>query len=170
MYGHFQVLKLLNSFVDEDNYTVWASITNVVSKLGFLLAHTNCHDGFKAFGRNLFSTILGKVGWEPKAGEGKIQMRSQRLRLCLRNFTYQLINLQSSCFNSSDHLQAMLRSLVLNCMTKFEHEDTISEALKKFDQHITGEKQIVADLRSAVYKAVFSTGNQDTFNTMVQVS
>jgi len=109
----------------------------VVSKLGFLLAHTDCHDSFKSFGRNLFSTILGKVGWEPRPGE--------------------------------DHLQAMLRSLVLNCMTKFEHEDTISEALKKFDKHITGEKPVVADLRGAVYKAVFATCCQDTFDKMVQL-
>lgn len=68
-----------------------------------------------------------------------------------------------------DHLQAMLRSLVLNCMTKFEHTATIEEALQRFDQHVKGEKQIIADIRAAVYKAVFSTGDDKTYETMVKV-
>lgn len=56
--------------MDEDNYTVWASITNVMAKLNLLLDSTELHDSFKDFGRQLFSRVLSKVGWEAKPNEG----------------------------------------------------------------------------------------------------
>lgn len=45
--GTVEVLKLLTAFEDEKDYTVWSSISNVLSKLGLLLSHTDCEDAFR---------------------------------------------------------------------------------------------------------------------------
>jgi len=63
------VLRLLDAFKNEDNYTVWSSISSVMTKLNLLLAYTDCHDQFKKFGKRLFSGVAQKVGWEPVEGE-----------------------------------------------------------------------------------------------------
>lgn len=42
-----EVLKLLQAYEDETDYTVWSSISNILTKLGVLLSHTDCEDSFK---------------------------------------------------------------------------------------------------------------------------
>lgn len=42
-----EVLKLMTAFEDETNYTVWSSISNVLSQLGSLLSHTDCNNAFR---------------------------------------------------------------------------------------------------------------------------
>lgn len=42
-----EVLKLLEAFVDETDYTVWSSVSNILTKLGVLLSHTDCEESFK---------------------------------------------------------------------------------------------------------------------------
>jgi hypothetical protein len=66
----FQVLTLTRAFVQEDNYTVWASISSILGKLNLLTAYTEYHHSFKAFGRTIFSEIEKQVGWEPQPNEG----------------------------------------------------------------------------------------------------
>lgn len=43
-----EALKLMQAFEQEDNYTVWSSIGNCLSKLSVLLSHTDCDTSFKA--------------------------------------------------------------------------------------------------------------------------
>lgn len=43
-----EVLKLMQAFVQEDNYTVWSSIANCLGKLDILVSHTDCRESFKA--------------------------------------------------------------------------------------------------------------------------
>jgi hypothetical protein len=47
--------------------------------------------------------------------------------------------------------------------------DTINEAEKLFYQHLKEGKKIVADLKSNVYRAVLSKGNEETLETMIKV-
>ncbi|ODM99382.1 Puromycin-sensitive aminopeptidase [Orchesella cincta] len=135
--GTTNVLKLLDAFKDETNYTVWSSISNVMSKLNLLLQYTDYHDQFKAYGRKLFSSIEEKVGWEAKPDES--------------------------------HLDTMLRTLVLLRMTTFGHEKTIEEANKRLKQHVSGEKTIIADLRTVVYRGVLSVGDESTYNALLKL-
>jgi puromycin-sensitive aminopeptidase len=69
----------------------------------------------------------------------------------------------------SDHLNTMLRSLVLLRMSTFGHERTIQEAKKRLDLHISGDQVIPADLRSVVYKAVLAAGGEETFDSLIKV-
>jgi len=131
------VLKLLEAFKDEDNYTVWHSISNVMSKLNLLLQYTDYHQQFKSYGMQLFGLIEEKLGWEAKSNES--------------------------------HLNTMLRSLVLARMTSFGHEKTVEEAKKRLQLHLSGEKPIIADLRTVVYRGVLSVGDENTFNSIIKL-
>lgn len=42
-----EVLKLLEAYEDEDDYTVWSSISSVIVKLNMLLSYTDCTESFK---------------------------------------------------------------------------------------------------------------------------
>jgi len=130
-------MALARAFIDEDNYTVWASLSSILGKLNLLMPYTDFHKEFKDYGRDVFKEIEKKVGWEPKADEG--------------------------------HLQAMLRSLVLNRMISFDNEETRKEAKRRFELHIAGKETILPDLRSAVYKGVLSVADQSTLDTMLKV-
>lgn len=62
-----------------------------------------------------------------------------------------------------------MRPLVIGTLGLYGDERVIAEAKKKFEEHISGKATIPADLRSAVYKAVLSTGDETTFETLLKV-
>ncbi|XP_049807692.1 puromycin-sensitive aminopeptidase isoform X2 [Schistocerca nitens] len=132
-----EVLKLMEAFSDEDNYTVWSSISNCLSKLSILLSHTDYEDLFKAYGRKLMARVGQRLGWDPKENES--------------------------------HLDTLLRSLVIGRLGWFGEKSVIEEAKKRFDHHCNGKCHLPADLRSPVYKAVLSVGDEDTYNTMLKL-
>ena len=64
------VLKVVEAFSSEINYTVWNDLSSNLTALSLLLQYTSFHDGFKAFLRQLYSPVLASVGWDAKDGEG----------------------------------------------------------------------------------------------------
>jgi len=73
-----QVLKFLEAFRHEDNFTVWSSISNIMQKLNILLEYTDCHEQFQSYGRYLFSLIEDKVGWDANPSESKFSQVTYR--------------------------------------------------------------------------------------------
>lgn len=67
-----EVLKVMEAFSNEDNYTVWSSINNCLAKLSLLLSHTDLKEDLKRYMRVLMTPIYKKLGWEPKENESKI--------------------------------------------------------------------------------------------------
>ncbi|GAB6019725.1 hypothetical protein CHUAL_001278 [Chamberlinius hualienensis] len=63
-------LKLLEAYVDEDNYTVWCSIGSSLSRLFTVLSHTDYYELLESFGRQLLAKVAEKVGWNPQKDEG----------------------------------------------------------------------------------------------------
>ncbi|RWS09721.1 Puromycin-sensitive aminopeptidase-like protein [Dinothrombium tinctorium] len=59
-----QLLKFLEAFTDEDNYSVWLSISDCLTELSTLLSHTDLNQVFNAYGRRLFSNVYERIGWE----------------------------------------------------------------------------------------------------------
>ena len=59
-----------------------------------------------------------------------------------------------------------MRSLVIRFLGKCGDEDTVSEAKKRFDQHVKGESSLPADLRSPVYSIVLAHGDHSTLTTV----
>ncbi|CAH0753049.1 unnamed protein product [Bemisia tabaci] len=70
---------------------------------------------------------------------------------------------------NESHLDTLLRPLVIGTLGLYGDERVIAEAKKKFEEHISGKATIPADLRSAVYKAVLSTGDETTFETLLKL-
>jgi puromycin-sensitive aminopeptidase len=65
-------LSMIEAYTNEDNYTVWTSISSSLAKLGSILSHTNLSDKFEAFGRQVFSKISEKLGWDAKPNESHL--------------------------------------------------------------------------------------------------
>lgn len=63
-----------------------------------------------------------------------------------------------------------MRSLVIGRLGWFGDKAIVAEAQKRFEAHVSGEALLRADLRSPVYKAVLSIGDESTYNSMLKVS
>ncbi|XP_076380001.1 puromycin-sensitive aminopeptidase isoform X3 [Megalopta genalis] len=70
---------------------------------------------------------------------------------------------------NESHCDTLLRSLVLDRMAVLNDRDTIEEAKKRFELHVSRKTLLSADLRSPVYKAVLSNGNNETYQTMLKL-
>ncbi|KAH0626797.1 hypothetical protein JD844_002010 [Phrynosoma platyrhinos] len=66
------VLKVMEAFVNEPNYTVWSDLSCNLGILSTLLSHTDFYEEIQAFVRDIFSPIGEKLGWDPKPGEGHL--------------------------------------------------------------------------------------------------
>jgi len=64
------VLKVIEAFSSESNYTVWSDLSSNLSGLSMLLQYTSFHDNFKAFSRQLYAPVMARVGWDATDGEG----------------------------------------------------------------------------------------------------
>lgn len=64
-----EVLRLMQAYQHEDNYTVWSGIINGLSKIGVLISHLDFEDSFKEYGRALMRDVTDRLGWEKKANE-----------------------------------------------------------------------------------------------------
>lgn len=54
-------------------------------------------------------------------------------------------------------------------MVEFEDKDIISEAKRRFQEHVAQKNILPADYRSFVYRTVLSTGNSDTFEQFLSL-
>lgn len=71
MISTVEVLKLMEAFVNEPNYTVWSDLSCNLGVLSSLLSHTDFHEEIQEFIRDLFTPIGMKLGWDSKLGEGE---------------------------------------------------------------------------------------------------
>lgn len=64
-----ELLKLLEAFKNETDYTVWSSIDECLSKINLLLSYTDYQMKFHAFGQELLSKIYEIVTWKSQPDE-----------------------------------------------------------------------------------------------------
>ena len=62
-------LKLIDAYRNENNYTVWSSISSSLGKLKNILSHTDLADKFNAYGTQLYGPIAQQLGWDTKTNE-----------------------------------------------------------------------------------------------------
>ncbi|XP_012990861.1 puromycin-sensitive aminopeptidase isoform X2 [Esox lucius] len=144
MISTVEVLKLMEAFVNEPNYTVWSDLSCNLGVLSSLLSHTDYHEEIQEFIRDLFTPIGLKLGWECKQGEGEPP-------------------------GAGGHLDALLRGLVLGKLGKAGHKPTLEEARRRFKDHVEGKQILSADLRSPVYLTVLKHGDSATLETMLKL-
>lgn len=71
--------------------------------------------------------------------------------------------------DGENHLDTLLRSLVLTRLVSFRSSDTIEEAKIRFRRHVNGTELLPADLRTTCYKAVLQDGDEKIFNEMLDL-
>ena len=64
-------LNILSGYKNETNYTVWSDIDNNISSLGVIIQNTNYYKSFQDFVIRLYKPVLEKLGWDPRADDGK---------------------------------------------------------------------------------------------------
>ncbi|NXU57737.1 PSA aminopeptidase, partial [Turnix velox] len=67
-----EVLKVMEAFVNEPNYTVWSDLSCNLGILSTLLSHTDFYEEIQVFIKDVFSPIGERLGWDPKPGEGHL--------------------------------------------------------------------------------------------------
>lgn len=83
MISTVEVLKLMEAFVNEPNYTVWSDLSCNLGVLSSLLSHTDFYEEIQEFIRDLFTPIGLKLGWDSNAGEGEDVLSSNLSNLLL---------------------------------------------------------------------------------------
>lgn len=65
------VLKVVEAFSNETNYTVWNDLISNMGGVGAILQYSDCYPSFQTFGIKLYEPIGNKLGWDPVEGEGR---------------------------------------------------------------------------------------------------
>ena len=66
-----EVLKVIEAFKNETNFTVWNDLIGNMADIGAILQYADCYQSFKAFCIELYGPIVNKLGWDPVEGEGR---------------------------------------------------------------------------------------------------
>ncbi|CAL5006547.1 unnamed protein product [Urochloa decumbens] len=138
------LLRLLNAYHDESDYTVLSHVTSVclsISKIS-VDATPDLNKDIKQLLINLLLPAAIKLGWDPKDGES--------------------------------HLDVMLRSLLLIALVRLGHNETINEGVRRFHIFFEDRKAsiLLPDTRKAAYLAVMrtvSTSNRSGYDALLKI-
>lgn len=67
-----EFLKLIDSYRNETNYTVWSSISQALFKLQILLSHTNLIEQFNQFSISLYKPVADSLTWDAQPNESHL--------------------------------------------------------------------------------------------------
>ncbi|XP_063740156.1 puromycin-sensitive aminopeptidase isoform X2 [Eleginops maclovinus] len=136
MISTVQVLKLMEAFVNEPNYTVWSDLSCNLGVLSSLLSHTDFHEEIQEFIRDLFTPIGLELGWDCKAGEGHLDALLRSLVLGKLGKAGHKPTLEEARRRFRDHVEgkqilpADLRSPVYLTVLKHGDSATLETMLK----------------------------------------
>jgi len=138
------LLRLLNAYNDESDYTVLSHVTSVCLSISKITvdATPDLNKDIKQLLINLLLPAAIKLGWDPKDGES--------------------------------HLDVMLRSLLLTAMVRLGHNETINEGVRRFQIFFEDRKTslLPPDTRKAAYLAVMrtvSTSNRSGYDALLKI-
>lgn len=66
-----QALDVARSYIQEDEFTVWAEMTTQLHKIENLISAEPFVDDFKSYAKALYAPIAKKLGWNKKKGESE---------------------------------------------------------------------------------------------------
>uniref|UniRef100_A0A3B5LVZ0 Aminopeptidase n=1 Tax=Xiphophorus couchianus TaxID=32473 RepID=A0A3B5LVZ0_9TELE len=140
MISTVEVLKLMEAFVNEPNYTVWSDLSCNLGVLSSLLSHTEFHEDILEFIRDLFAPIGIKLGWDSKPGEGHLDALLRGLVLGKLGKAGHKPTLEEARWRFKEHVEAKqvlpadLRSPVYLTVLKHGDAATLDTMLKLHKQ------------------------------------
>ncbi|ELK01597.1 Puromycin-sensitive aminopeptidase, partial [Pteropus alecto] len=135
-----EVLKVMEAFVNEPNYTVWSDLSCNLGILSTLLSHTDFYEEIQEFVKDVFSPIGERLGWDPKPGEGHLDALLRGLVLGKLGKAGHKTTLEEARRRFKDHvegkqvLSADLRSPVYLTVLKHGDGTTLDVMLKLHKQ------------------------------------
>ncbi|RMB94745.1 hypothetical protein DUI87_28723 [Hirundo rustica rustica] len=135
-----EVLKVMEAFVNEPNYTVWSDLSCNLGILATLLSHTDFYEDIQVFVRDVFSPIGERLGWDPKPGEGHLDALLRGLVLGKLGKAGHKATLEEARRRFKEHvegkhiLSADLRSPVYVTVLKHGDSSTLDTMLKLHKQ------------------------------------
>ncbi|CAH1397947.1 unnamed protein product [Nezara viridula] len=142
-----QVLKVISAMKDEDNYTVWFSIGNCLSKLRVLISNTDFMDSFKKFGRDLFKPVSHRVGWDPRPDESHLDKLLRSLVLAKLGSYDDAETIEEAKRRFADHVSkksiipADLRASVYRAVLSVGDESTYDTMIKMYKEETLQEEK-----------------------------
>lgn len=67
------LLRLIASYAQETNYTVWENLNSNLSILKRIFSYTDFYDSFKKFARKIFGPCVVRLGWDAKDTDSELQ-------------------------------------------------------------------------------------------------
>ncbi|XP_056323860.1 puromycin-sensitive aminopeptidase [Danio aesculapii] len=140
MISTVEVLKVMEAFVNEPNYTVWSDLSCNLGVLSSLLSHTDFHEDIQEFIRDLFTPIGMKLGWDSRTGEGHLDALLRGLVLGKLGKAGHKATLEEARRRFREHvegkqiLSADLRSPVYLTVLKHGDSTTLDTMLKLHKQ------------------------------------
>uniref|UniRef100_A0A673JAE3 Aminopeptidase n=1 Tax=Sinocyclocheilus rhinocerous TaxID=307959 RepID=A0A673JAE3_9TELE len=140
MISTVEVLKVMEAFVNEPNYTVWSDLSCNLGVLSSLLSHTDFHEDIQKFIRDLFTPIGMKLGWDSKTGEGHLDALLRGLVLGKLGKAGHKATLEEARRRFKEHVEgkqilpADLRSPVYLTVLKHGDSTTLDTMLKLHKQ------------------------------------
>ncbi|XP_068751951.1 puromycin-sensitive aminopeptidase-like [Montipora capricornis] len=142
------VLKVIEAFRNETNYTVWNDLIGNMAVIGSILQYSDCYRSFKAFCIELYGPIMNKLGWDPMQGEGHLDALLRGLIIaCLGKFGRQDIvtegrkRFQAHCKGEST-IPADLRSAVYGTVLRHGDAATLDAMMKLFREADLHEEKV----------------------------
>jgi len=142
------VLKVVEAFSNETNYTVWNDLISNMGCVGAILQYSDCYPSFQAFGIKLYEPIGNKLGWDPVEGEGHLDALLRGLiigRLGKYGHPATLAEarkrFQAHCAGESI-IPADLRSAVYSTVLKHGDDVTLDAMLKLFREADLHEEKV----------------------------
>lgn len=129
------VVKILSSFENEDNATVWTAIDGVMSGLSVMMEEIGGEPNnlFRAMAGRMVKKALDTVGWDAMPSDG--------------------------------HVEKLLRTTIIALLDVFcnEDADVVAEARRRYDGHWEDASLLPSDYKTTVYKLILktSTGTED---------
>ncbi|XP_037947541.1 puromycin-sensitive aminopeptidase [Teleopsis dalmanni] len=142
-----EVLKLIDSYRNETNYTVWTAITNSLSNLYILISHTELMDYFNIYGEKLYRPVADRLGWEAREGESHLDtlLRSLVLSRLVSFRCKDVINEAKKRFRNhidgTASIPADLRSTCYKAILQNGDESNFNEMLKLYRSTDLHEEQ-----------------------------
>ncbi|MBI2040219.1 M1 family metallopeptidase [Candidatus Microgenomates bacterium] len=137
-------LELAKSYANEEDYTVWAELTNHLSKLDSLLAYESFHNNYKTYNRYIYKKIVAKMGWQKKAGEKHTDALLRGMVLYkLGSFgDEETVNMAKKLWTGGEYVDPDLRGLVYNLVAENGGKDEWNQLVKMYkDEDNQQEKE-----------------------------
>ncbi|CAF3739140.1 unnamed protein product [Adineta steineri] len=139
-------LKLLLSYKDEDNFTVWKSIASTIGDLSSLIEYTEYFNQYKKYRLNLFSSIQKKLGWNATANEDPLVAMLRPIILTIRGKSgdQEVIDEANKRFEqhvNGNLIDPNIRGAVYNIASRYGNENTQEQLRKLYKEAVMNEEK-----------------------------